>query len=155
MKHPILAALVVSAFALSQCGDDSVDTARLQEQAKRDSLERVQAERQAALATEAAPVVEPPEPIAPFDLTTVGYDSTGRFAVQVGSWRSRAKADSLVSVWSGRGFDRAFVEEYGNRETGDVWFRVRLGRMDARTQADGLAQHVRNRYKDTSWVASY
>lgn len=155
MKYPNLAALVVCLMALTQCGDDSVDTARSQEQAKRDSLERVQAERQATLAAEATPesVSEPER--GPFDLAAVRYDADGRFAVQVGSWRSETKADSLSSIWKSRGFDTAFVEEYGNRTTGDVWFRVRLGRISSRAHADGLAQHVRNRYKVQSWVATY
>lgn len=154
MKHPISAALVVCVFALAQCGDDPVDTARQQEQARRDSLERVQAQRQSELATVTEPDAEAPA-TQTVDLTSIRYSDTGGFAVQVGSWRSETKAERLVQVWKSRGFDAAFMEEYGNRDTGDVWFRVRLGRIASRAQADGLSMHVRNRYKVQSWVATY
>lgn len=141
------------------CGP-SEDELRQQEQARRDSLERVQAMRQAQAAeagvtanggTEGADNVSDESAL---DVTTLRFTDDGTFSVQVGSWRSETKADQLADTWKSRGFNAAFVEKYGTDETGDVWFRVRLGHMSSRSQADALASHVKTKYGAMAWVDS-
>lgn len=83
---------------------------------------------------------------------TFEFKESGRFAVQVGSWRSETKAASLVEVWKKRGYSSAYMESYGNESTGDVWFRVRLGRMATRSDADALVNQLKQNHGLSAWV---
>lgn len=149
MKQILL--LIMTLLVIASCGNED-ETALRQEQARRDSLEAVQAARNSQAGREAAAAAESSDS---FDLSSVTYTTTGTFTVQVGAWRSEEKANQLAEVWKNRGFSQAYVERVGTPETGDVWFRVRLGRTASRTQADGMSAHVNSRYGVSSWVADY
>jgi len=150
--------IVTIGASVIACGP-SEDELRQQEQARRDSLERVQAIRQAQIA-EAEAVsnggaeAETRNESTNLDISTLRFVDTGAFSVQVGSWRSETKAEQLASVWKTRGFSASFVEKYGSDASGDVWFRVRLGRLTSLSNADALASHVKSKYGVMAWVDS-
>lgn len=151
--------IVAIGVSVVACGP-SEDELRQQDQARRDSLEQAQAMRQAEIADEkiatkggsgeSADATRPSN----LDITTLRFSDSGAFSVQVGAWRSESKANQLADVWKTRGFNAAYVEKYGTDVNGDVWFRVRLGRMDARSSADALVSHVNATYGLVAWVGS-
>lgn len=152
--------IVAIGTSVVACGPTEEEL-RQQEQARRDSLERVQAMRQAEIADAEATAngganeqAEAEAESASLDITTLRFSDDGAFSVQVGSWRSETKADELANIWKTRGFNAAFVEKYGTDANGDVWFRVRLGRLASRSNADALASHVKSKYGVMAWVDS-
>ncbi|PWN07706.1 SPOR domain-containing protein [Rhodohalobacter mucosus] len=81
------------------------------------------------------------------------HSETGTFAVQVQSWRSRDKAESQVALWRERGFENAFVTEYGDPDTGNVWYRVRLGRFETEEMAENVRTVIREEHQADSWIS--
>ncbi len=152
--------IVAIGASVVACGP-SEEELRQQEQARRDSLERVQALRQAQIAEAEVAAnggneADSGKKVASsnLDITTLRFSDDGAFSVQVGSWRSEIKANQLADTWKTRGFNAAFVEKYGTDATGDVWFRVRLGRLSSRSNADALVSHVKSKYGVMAWVDS-
>jgi rare lipoprotein A len=84
------------------------------------------------------PVSIPPSPAAP-DPTP---STDGLFAVQVGAFSSRARAESLRETLAREG-DPATVTEA--QVGGDVFFRVRVGPYADRQAARGMAQRLASR----------
>lgn len=160
MDKRIIFLLITAIFlgTLSGCGP-SEEEKRQAEQARQDSLKKIQQRQleqqrqdsieQARRDSLAAAKKEEEE-----QQMDVEFDPDGAFSVQVESWRSRTKAESQVQKWVDRGFEDAFVVQYGNEETGDVWFRVRLGRLSTREAAQNLQEQIQERYDATSWISS-
>lgn len=84
----------------------------------------------------------------------VQFDPNGPLAVQVEAWRSREKAQAQVSKWNERGFDNAYVVKHGNEETGEIWFRVRLGRVSNRAMAERIGNNIQQEYGERYWIAN-
>jgi septal ring-binding cell division protein DamX len=84
---------------------------------------------------------------------TFEYSDTGRFAVQIESWRSEAKAQAQANRWKERGFENTFVVKYGDEDSGDVWYRVRIGRFDTREMAENMTSALREDYGQDSWIS--
>lgn len=161
MRRTIQLLFIVAIGATFVACGPTEEELRQQEQARRDSLERVQAMRQAQLAEAEAVAndgsesnTEAEAESSNLDITTLRFSDNGAFSVQVGSWRSESKASQLAETWKTRGFNAAFVEKYGTDATGDVWFRVRLGRLASRSNANALASHVKSKYGVMAWVDS-
>jgi len=117
-------------------------------QARQDSLAQALAQREAGADTTQSSTEIPLQ-------TTFQFGDSGRYVVQVGSWRSETKAGDLAEVWKTRGYPQTFVESYGNETTGDVWFRVRLGRMPSRSDADALVKLIQERHGLVAWVDTF
>lgn len=83
----------------------------------------------------------------------IEFDSNGAFAVQVEAWRSRDKAQAQVQKWVERGYENAYVVKMGNEETGDIWFRVRLGRVASKAMAKKLEAKVMNNHNEEAWTS--
>ena len=109
------------------------------EQARQDSLRRAQA-RADSIAQAKAEEAE------------IEYDSDGNIAVQVESWRGVCKAEDRISTWTERGFDNAYVVRHGKAETGNIWFRIRLGRFSAPDEANQLANKLKDEYSTDIWI---
>lgn len=107
------------------------------EQMRQDSIAQAEAERIAA--EEAEPVIE--------------YSENGEYSVQVEAWRSRTKAQTQAENWKERGFERAFVVEYGNSDIGDLWFRIRIGQFDTAEMANMLKEEIEDDYNTQAWIS--
>jgi cell division septation protein DedD len=145
MRRLLSALFVIGAtMTLLSCGPSDADIQN-EAQARRDSLAQVLAQREmAADSTQSTPGSEMQQE---FD-----FSDSGRFVVQVGSWRSKTKAEELVNVWKSRGYTNAYIEPFGNESIGDVWFRVRLGRMPSESDADALVRLIQDRHGLVAWV---
>jgi hypothetical protein len=145
MRRSLSTFFAVSAtLTLLSCGPSEADQQQ-EAQARRDSLAQVLAQRESvADSTQSTTETEMQQE---FD-----FSDSGRFVVQVGSWRSETKAEELAGVWKRRGYPNAFTESFGNESTGDVWFRVRLGRMPSSSDADALVRLIKDRHGLVAWV---
>lgn len=142
---------------IQACGPSEQELQQ-REQARLDSLERVrvmqlqqvqadslaQIQRQAQLEEQRQQDVQE---------RAVQFTRDGAFTVQVGSWRSETVANQQLQNWKNRGYEHAVVTKYGEEEVGDVWFRVRLGRVADRNEAEKLQNEVMQKHNAESWIS--
>jgi septal ring-binding cell division protein DamX len=162
----IISGLVLS--LMSACGPDEEELrlqAEAEEQARQDSLERVreaemeqlrqdsieQARRDSIALAEQQAEEEARERE---EAMRVQFSEEGVFTVQVRSWRSEDKAEEHAQKWRDRGFDHVYIEQFGNAEVGDVWFRVRMGNVSTHEMAKLLQEQIKEEYDADSWVGS-
>ena len=83
----------------------------------------------------------------------IEYSETGNFVVQIEAWRSEEKAQQQADEWVNMGYDQAYVVSYGNENTGNVWYRVRIGHFDTRGMAQRLQEKLQEEHDAVSWVS--
>ncbi len=146
---------IFALISVQACGPSEQELQQ-KEQARLDSLERVRLQRieQARLDSIAAEQRRQAEATRTREEedTSINFTENGPLSVQVGSWRSQEKAEAEVSKWKNRGFNGAYSVRFGNEEVGDIWYRVRLGRLPDRNEAEKLRVHVREKYQSPSWI---
>lgn len=151
--------LVVSAFSISllnACGPSKEEKQR-REQARQDSLARVrqqrlEQQRQDSIAQARQDSIQAAQE-RERERNRIEFNPNGPFAVQVESWRSRDKAQAQVQKWKDRGYENAYVVKFGNEDTGNVWFRVRLGRLATKEMAEKLRDKLQREYSAQSWTS--
>jgi cell division septation protein DedD len=161
MNNKIILLLIaaITTAIVTGCGP-SEEEKRRAEQARQDSLEKVRQQQleqqrqdsiEQARKDSLAAAQKKAEEQNQMDVT---FDSDGAYTVQVEAWRSRAKAEGQVQKWVDRGFEDAFVVRYGTEETGNIWFRVRLGRLGSREAANELQGQIQDKYNAPSWISA-
>lgn len=83
----------------------------------------------------------------------IEYSQNGQFVVQIEAWRSEEKARQQANEWRNRGYNQAYVVSYGDEETGDVWYRVRIGQFNSRDMAVRLQNKLDEEHNAVSWVS--
>ncbi len=141
---------------MSACGP-SEEEKRQQEQARRDSLEqvrqqRLQQQRLDSIRQARQDSINAAEQKKQEE-SQIKFDENGSFAVQVEAWRSRDKAQGQVGKWNNRGFENAYVVKHGNEETGNIWFRVRLGKFATKAIAEKFREKLMDDYNARSWIS--
>ncbi len=151
--------IITSAFAISllnACGPSEEEIQRRKE-ARQDSLERVrqqrlEQQRQDSIEQARQDSIEAAKK-RERERNRIKFDSNGSFAVQVEAWRSRDKAQAQVQKWVDRGYENAYVVKFGTEETGNIWFRVRLGRLATKDMAEKLEAKLKREYNEKSWIS--
>lgn len=151
--------LITSAIAISllnACGPSEEEIER-REQARQDSLEqvrqqRMEQQRQDSIEQARQDSIQAAKKREK-ERNRIEFDANGRFSVQVEAWRSKEKAENQVQKWVDRGYQNAYVVKYGNEETGDVWFRVRLGHLATKDLAEKLKSKLQQEYNEPSWIS--
>jgi septal ring-binding cell division protein DamX len=157
-----LSALIVASVA---CGP-SPEEMRQKELARQDSLKRIQEQAAAAAKVEttetpsAAPAATNPAPVAtqPAAAPTskaddfVQFDANGKLTLQVEAWRNRKSAEKSVDKWKKRGIDNAYAVLLENPETGEIWYRVRIGKFKSKKWALKQQQLLKEQYQVESWL---
>ena len=87
-------------------------------------------------------------------LQDVEFDTDGRFAVQVEAWRSEVKAGQRVSFWKDEGFEHARYFKHGNEKTGNIWFRVHLGRFSNIEDARSFQEVFADMYENDTFITT-
>jgi len=151
--------LLLTVAFLQGCGE-SEEERKAREQARLDSLRQaqqaeidsmMQARQDSIAAAEAAQ--DEPEEKNETDYSDIQFTEDGTYIVQVGAWRSEAKADNFVSTWNERGYEQSYRVKVGNEETGDVWFRVRIGFLPTKEEAEKLGTRLNNEFGTPYWVS--
>lgn len=148
---------ITSISLLSACGP-SDEELQQQEQARQDSLEQVrqqqlQQQRLDSIAQARQDSIDATEQRQE-QRRQISFNTSGAFSLQVEAWRSQEKAQAQVNKWKERGFENAYVVKYGQEETGNVWFRVRLGKTDSKEQAEQLGSNLREEYGSDYWIGN-
>lgn len=159
--------LFASLFMFSSCGKKNKQQAQQQamkeqarQQAVQDSIALAQAKREAQLAAQRerdrinkqksdSDSVSEQEPVNVNEV----FSSSGDFTLQVSSWRSQWKARKELKKWKERGYKQAYLMKYGSEKTGDVWFRVRLGHLQSRSDGKQVGMKISSKYNANFWVA--
>lgn len=92
--------------------------------------------------------------IAQESLKDVNYDDNGRFAVQVEVWRSDFKANQRVAYWKEQGLDHSSFAKDGDEETGNIWFRVFLGRFSTIDDARHFRDVFAGTFDNPTWITT-
>jgi cell division protein FtsN len=155
----ILTFLGTAIFAITLiagCGPSEEELRQQQlerQQAERDSLERVYEAQMEQMVQDSIAQARQDSIAEAERQNQFEFSDSGNFAVQVQSWRSKEKADQELSEWKDRGFDNAFVVQFGDEETGDVWYRVRIGRVETEEMAENLQDKLADEYDAQSWIS--
>lgn len=150
--------LVTSALAVSllnACGPSEEEIER-REQARQDSLEqvrqqRLEQQRQDSIEQARQDSIQAAEEK---ERSSIEFDENGQFVVQVASWRSEWKAQKQVQKWVNRGYENAYFEKYGDEDTGNIWFRVRLGHLATQDMAQKLKDKLQQEHNELSFIAT-
>jgi len=137
---------------LAACEADEPEVERDQ-QAIQDSLEQVYQAELEQMRRDSIEQARADSIAAEEERRRVEFSDDGEFVVQVEAWRSQSKAQQQADKWKERGYDRSFVVMYGNRDTGDVWYRVRIGQFDTRDMAERFRNRLSEDYDARSWVS--
>lgn len=160
MKSFLSLASIVLLFSLFtlQCGKSEKEVQK-QKQANQDSIAKVKlaneeaariaAEKEAERARLEAERIEK-------ERIYVEFDDNGPITLQVEAWRSEDIAQQSAEKWQKRGFPNAYVVQFGDTTSGDVWFRVRLARFANRSWANKQAGLLKEKYKGLgTWVTRF
>lgn len=93
-------------------------------------------------------VTEEPEMTEP----EIVYTEDGSFTLQVESWRSEQRAEQRVAVWKERGFDSAYVVQHGSDDSGELWYRVRIGNFSNQDMAELVRVKLAREHRAESWI---
>jgi cell division protein FtsN len=138
-------------FTLTQCDQPASESSPTPEeiaaieQAREDSLQAVARAEEAARQEALRQQVEE-------ERTTLSYDEEGMFVVQLSAWRSAEKAETMQSYWVNAGFANASVIEVGDESTGEIWYRVRLGRFATEQDASKAVTLLMDDHSTEGWV---
>lgn len=80
------------------------------------------------------------------------YDASGAFTVQLGAFRNQYMAENEVGKWESEGFDRIFMQQEGNVDTGDIWYRVYAGRYASYQDAKEMATRIEQEENEKAWA---
>ncbi|MDZ7716235.1 MAG: SPOR domain-containing protein [Balneolaceae bacterium] len=150
----VLAATLIG--LMSACGPSEEELQR-REQARQDSLEQVrqqqiEQQRLDSIAQARQDSIDAAEKKQE-QRTQIEFDENGSFTVQTEAWRSEVKAKRQAEKWRERGYEQAYVVKYGNEETGDIWFRVRLGKFATKAMAEKFQTVLSEDYNANSWIS--
>ena len=138
-------------FTLTQCDQPANESTPTPEelaaieQDREDSLQAVARAEEAARQKALRQQVEA-------ERTTLSYDEEGMFVVQLSAWRSAEKAETMQSYWVNAGFENASVIEVGDESTGEIWYRVRLGRFATEQDASKAVTLLMDDHSTEGWV---
>ena len=148
--------IILSIAMLQSCAPEEPDVERNQE-AIQDSLEQaIEAEMEQMRQDSIARVREDSITAAreqEMRREQIEYSENGNFVVQIEAWRSEDKAQQQADEWISMGYEQAYVVSYGDENTGNVWYRVRIGQFDTRAMAVRLREKLQEEQNAVSWVS--
>ncbi|MFD2530923.1 SPOR domain-containing protein [Gracilimonas halophila] len=145
--------LAFTLIMIQGCGP-SEEERRAAEQARLDSLRQVEQQRIAELMQareDSLARVAQQEQMEEEDSTQFAED--GEYAVQVGAFRSEGEANEYKNRLSDRDYPHVYVVKVGEEETGDIWFRLRVGFFASKAEAEEFGADLGNELNTGYWVS--
>lgn len=147
--------LALLLFSISACGESEAEKqARIQ--AYQDSLRAVEqakiAEMMAAAVQDSIDAANAIKELEESTGAVYGFSEDGSYILQLGAWRSEEKAQSFVDAWADRNYQNVYVTKKGDELTGNVWFRVRIGKFATRLDAENLGAELATEINSVYWV---
>lgn len=146
--------LAFTLITIQGCGP-SEEERRAAEQARLDSLRQVEQQRidelmqarEDSLARAAEQEQMEEEEAQP------GFTEDGEYAVQVGAFRSEDQANSYKDQISDRDYPHLYTVKVGEEETGDIWFRLRVGFFSSKAEAEEFGAELGSELNSGYWVS--
>lgn len=146
--------LAFTLITIQGCGP-SEEERRAAEQARLDSLRQVEQQRIAelmqaredSLARVAEQEQMEEEEAAP------QFAEDGEYAVQVGAFRSEEEANSYKNQLSDRDYPHVYTVKIGEEETGDIWYRLRVGFFSSKADAEEFGAELGSELNTGYWVS--
>lgn len=158
MKHLGIYTIVI-AFALIMiqgCGP-SEEEKRAAEQARLDSLRQVEQQRieqlMQAREDSLARVAEQQAMEEEEEKSSANFAEDGQYAVQVGAFRSETQANSYRDKLRDRDYPSVYTVKVGEEETGDIWFRLRVGFFASEADAENFGAKLGEELNTGYWVS--
>lgn len=162
MKNKYIRVLstAVLIFFISACGGETKEEKQARLQAYKDSLQSAQqakiAEMMASVqdSIDAAIALSEMRALEKASGAEYGFSKDGSYVVQIGAWRSKAKAQSYVNSWCKRNYQNVFITKKGDESTGDVWYRVRIGYFSTLDNAENFGSELSTEINSSYWVVN-
>lgn len=145
--------LAFTLIMIQGCGP-SEEERRAAEQARLDSLRQVEQQRIAELMQareDSLARVAQQEQME--EETSTQFAEDGEYAVQVGAFRSEDQAITYKNRLSDREYPHIYTVKVGEEETGDVWFRLRVGFFATKTDAEEFGAELGRELNTGYWVS--
>jgi cell division septation protein DedD len=147
--------LAMALLSIQACGP-SEEERRAAEQARLDSLRQVEQQRIAqqiqAYEDSVARANEPQE-MQQENETGFSFAENGNYAVQVGAFRSEEQANSYRNKLRERDYPSVYTVKVGEEETGDIWFRLRVGYFASKEDAEEFGRQLGQELDTGYWVS--
>lgn len=145
------------AFALitvQGCGP-SEEERRAAEQARLDSLRQVEQQRIAELmqAREDSLARVAQQEQMEEEESSTQFAEDGEYAVQVGAFRSESQANAYKNKLSDREYPHVYTVMIGEEETGDIWYRLRVGFFATKAEAEEFGAELGTELNTGYWVS--
>lgn len=150
--HYVLA-IFLGLMLMQACGEEQEVEVERDQQAIEDSLEQAYQTEMEQMRQDSIEQARADSIAAEEERQRIEYSENGNFAVQVEAWRSEEKANQQLEQWKEKGFDSAFVVMEGDDQTGNVWYRIRLGQFDTREMAEKLKNNLETDHETQSWIS--
>ena len=146
--------LFVAFISLQACGP-SEEERRAAQQARLDSLQQVEEQRVAEMmqAREDSLARVAEQQRMAEEEAKPGFAEDGEYAVQVGAFRSEVQANSYRDELKDREYPHVYTVKVGNEETGDIWFRLRVGFFASEAEAEELGEELGSELNTGYWVS--
>lgn len=147
----LLAMLII---VVQACGP-SEEELRATEQARLDSLRQVEEQRIAEMmeAKEDSIARAQEQQRIAEEEAKPQFAEDGTYVVQVGAFRSKEKANNYKAKLTDREFPHVYVNKSGNEETGNIWFRLRVGFFAEKAEAEKLGKELGAELNSGYWVS--
>lgn len=146
--------LAFTLITIQGCGP-SEEERRAAEQARLDSLRQVEQQRIAELMQareDSLARVAEQEQMEEEDATPQ-FAEDGEYAVQVGAFRSEDQANSYKNQLSDRDYPHVYTVKVGEEETGDIWYRLRVGFFSSKADAEEFGAELGSELNTGYWVS--
>ncbi|MDR9415380.1 MAG: SPOR domain-containing protein [Gracilimonas sp.] len=152
--YSLLFAMLI--IVVQACGP-SEEERRAAEQARLDSLRQAEEQRIAqmiqAREDSIAQAQEQQEQQKEPEETGPKFAEDGNYIVQVGAFRSEESAENYKSKIANRDFPHVYIIKIGEEETGDIWYRLRVGFFANKAEAEKLGTELGSELNTGYWVS--
>jgi hypothetical protein len=156
----LISVTIATLFILSACNNQSEKDVALEAQLRQDSIRQAKQEAQLKARADSLAIVMAEEQRRQEEqarremeekLAKPTHNPNGSITIQAEAWRSEEYAKKRLGFWKSEGFDAAYVVQTGNENTGDIWYRIRLLKVNNEQLTSTMA-NLKNKYPTEFWV---
>ncbi|TVR17594.1 MAG: DUF4296 domain-containing protein [Balneolaceae bacterium] len=128
-----------------------------------DNAEEIADDTRAAGITEPAPTenvelpvtteIEPPSEIYE-NVANLHFSADGAYAIQVRSEQNFSLTERIKEQWIEKGFEYTYLQEFEEPESGETWYRIRLGNVSTFREAEQIQQAILNQFDVEVWITN-
>lgn len=82
------------------------------------------------------------------------FSGNGPFAIQIRAVQDLTVAENLKQEWIERGFEDTYLQKFDHSESGETWYRIRLGNVDSFSEAERVQQTIMDQFEVEVWITN-